>query len=436
MNMLYHSKLRKMFKPSKLLHGWIIFGLSALFMFYKNAIEVSPSVMTKELMAEFSISATSLGSLAASYFYAYLIMQIPAGFLIDRFGPKKITTIAIFICALGSMLFSQSNSVFVASIGRFMTGVGASFAAMNCIKLLTNWFAPSKLAFMVGLMMTIGMLGAVGGQAPLSFLIGLFGWRVAIWAFGLFGIVLAGLFFLSVDDHPQGEAKEVHIAPQKMRFTTVIKQVMGSKQGWLLSLYSGLAFAPISVFGGLWGVPFLSEFYQISSTAASHSVSLIFIGFAVGAPLSGFVSDRLKSRLIVMKMGTIIALLAILLALYLPPYSIYILNGCLFVFGAAISGFLVCFTMIREINKPILAATAVGFMNAFDAFFGAFSDPLTGYFLDASWSGATLNGAHIFSLSAYQNALAILPIYLFLSIITVYFIKETFHKPSQVENFP
>lgn len=434
--MHYTSKLKKVFKPSQSFHGWIIFGLSALFMFYKNAIEVSPSVMTRELMAEFSISATALGSLAASYFYAYLIMQIPAGFLIDRFGPKKITTIAIAICGIGSMLFSQSNSLFIASVGRFMTGVGASFAAMNCIKLLTNWFAPSKLAFMIGLMMTIGMLGAVGGQAPLSFLISLFGWRVALWTFGLFGVVLAGVFFLSVDDHPEGKSKEIHIAPQKMRFITAIKQVMGSKQGWLLSLYSGLAFAPVSVFGGLWGVPFLSEFYQISNTAASHSVSLIFIGFAVGAPLSGFISDRLKSRLIVMKIGTIIALFAILLALYLPPYSIYILNGCLFVFGAAISGFLVCFTMIREINKPILAATAVGFMNAFDAFFGAFSDPLTGYFLDASWTGLTSNGAPVFSLSAYQNALVILPIYLFLSTLTLYFIKETFQKSAQVENLP
>lgn len=422
------SKLRKMFKPSKLLHGWIIFGLSALFMFYKNAIEVSPSVMTRELMAEFSISATALGSLAASYFYAYLIMQIPAGFLIDRFGPKKITTIAIAICGIGSMLFSQSQSVFFASIGRFMTGIGASFAAMNCIKLLTNWFSPSKLAFMVGLMMTIGMLGAVGGQAPLSFLISLFGWRLAIGAFGLFGIVLACLFFLVVDDYPEDEAKEIHIVPQKMRFSTAIKQVMGSSQGWLLSLYSGLAFAPVSVFGGLWGVPFLSEFYQISNTAASHSVSLIFIGFAVGAPLSGFISDRLKSRLVVMKIGTIIALISLLFALYFPPYSVAILNGSLFLFGAAISGFLVCFTMIREINKPILAATAVGFMNAFDAFFGAFSDPLTGYFLDKSWTGATVNGAPVFSLSAYQNALVILPIYLFLSIVVVFFIKETFNK--------
>lgn len=433
--MFQRSYLKKIFKPSPKVHGWIIFWLSAFFMFYKNAIEVSPSVMTQDLMSEFSISAAKLGSLAASYFYAYLIMQIPAGFLIDRYGPKKITTFAIAICSIGSMMFADSSTLFGASLGRFFTGIGASFAAMNCIKLLTNWFAPSKMAFMTGLMMTIGMLGAVGGQLPLAYLINLLGWRGAISVLGIIGLVLAALFFVSVDDHP--ENKEVHIAPQNMRFKTAIKQVMTSRQGWLLSFYSGLAFAPVSVFGGLWGVPFLSELYGMSKEIASHSVSLIFIGFAIGAPLSGFFSDWMKSRVKVMKIGTMVALVSMMLALYLPPVSVAILDGCLFLFGASISCFLVCFTMIREINKPILAATAVGFMNAFDAFFGAFSDPLTGYFLDLSWNGSMLDGAPKFDLSAYQNALVILPIYLFLSIVIVFFIRETYKKGDErIENFP
>src|SRR5690606_13238037 len=125
-----------------------------------------------------------------------------------------------------------------------------------------------------GLMMTIGMLGAVGGQAPLSFLIHHVGWRASILGFGLFGIILALFFFLVVEDHPAN--KEIHVAPQKMKFLSAVKQVMGSKDGWLLSLYSGLAYAPVSVFGGLWGVPFLSEFYKISKLEASHAVSLVF----------------------------------------------------------------------------------------------------------------------------------------------------------------
>ncbi len=429
------SYLRRWLKPSDSLQAWIIFFFSSLFMFYKNALEVSPGVMAEELMAEFSMSGTHLGNLAASYFYAYLFMQIPAGFLIDRFGSKKVATLAIAICSIGSILFSQASGLIEANIGRFLTGIGASFAAVNCIKLLSNWFHPAKLAFMTGLMMTIGMLGAMFGQTPLAYLVHQDGWRFAIWTFGLFGLLLAVLFFVTTDDHPPG--KEVHVAPQNMRFLTAIKQVIGSKQGWLLSLYSGLAFAPVSVFGGLWGVPFLSKYYAVSKASASHSVSLIFAGFAIGAPWAGLFSDWLRSRLKVMKWGTAVAFGALFLAIYLPPFSVFILDGCLFLFGASISCFLVCFTMIREINKPILAATAVGFMNAFDAFLGAVSDPLTGWFLDRYWTGELLNGAPVFTLEAYHEALSVLPIYLVISIGLLFFIRETYrHKKERIESLP
>ena len=433
--MFSYSIFKKWFNPKESFQGWLIFWLSAFFMFYKNGIEVSPSVMTRDLMKEFSISATSLGNLAACYFYAYLFMQIPAGFLIDRFGPKKITTFAILIGALGVMTFSNAQTSIQACIGRFFTGVGASFAAVNCIKLLTNWFSLSKLAFMTGLMMTVGMLGAVFGQLPLTYLIDALGWRLAISFVAVLGLGLGALFFIAVEDHPKG--KEVLITPSNIKFFTAIKQVVISKQGWLLSVYSGLAFAPVSVFGGLWGVPFLMEFYQLTQASASYSVSLIFIGFAIGAPLSGFFSDFLKSRLKVMKVGTLIAFISIVLILYMPPISKGILDGLLLLFGASISCFLICFTMIREINKPILAATAVGFMNAFDAFFGAFSDPLTGYFLDLNWTGELIDGARRFSLQAYKSALVILPIYLIVSFAVLFFIKETFKKKEdRVENFP
>jgi MFS family permease len=120
--------------------AWTIWLLSALFMFYKYALEVSPSVMTSTLMKTFQISGVELGNLAASYFYAYLILQIPAGLLLDRFGPRRMTTLAIAVCALGSLVFAKADTLFVASVGRFLTGAGAAFAAVNCLKLIANWF--------------------------------------------------------------------------------------------------------------------------------------------------------------------------------------------------------------------------------------------------------------------------------------------------------
>ncbi len=418
------------------IHAWVIWLLSALFMFYKYALEVSPSVMTSTLMGTFHIDGAELGNLAACYFYAYLLFQIPAGLLLDKIGPRKVTTLAIALCALGSLVFAKADSLLVAGSGRFLTGAGAAFAAVNCLKLIANWFPTKQFAFMAGLMMTVAMLGAVGGQAPLAAFIDAMDWRYAMEFIGFAGLVLAALFWLTVRDLSPEHKKEKHIVSQNISFFQSIKRVLKNRQAWWLSVYSGFAFAPVMIFGGLWGVSFISEAFEISSNISAQSVSLIFIGFAVGAPFFGWFSDWLGRRIIVMFWGTLLSLIMISAVIYAPGLSHSSLNLLLFLFGFCISSFLLCFTMIREISLPILAATAIGFMNAFDALFGAFSDPMTGKFLDMGWNGTMVDGARVFSVSAYKAAFLTLPAYLIISLLTLSRIKETHCKPSIPSSLP
>lgn len=416
--------------------AWTIWLLSAIFMFYKYALEVSPSVMNLTLMRAFNVSGVGLGNLAACYFYAYLLLQIPAGLLIDRFGPRKTTTLAIALCAAGSLIFAGADSLLMAGVGRFLTGAGAAFAAVNCLKLIANWFPFRQFAFMAGLMMTFAMLGAVGGQAPLAAFIETMEWRHAMEFIGAAGLVLAVLFWIVVRDKAPDHVRERHIASTKISLVDSMKQIFKNPQSWWLSIYSGFAFAPVMVFGGLWGVSFIAEAYELSHNVAAQAVSLIFIGFAVGAPFFGWFSDRLGQRRVVMLWGTILASITISLVVYMPGPSLYALAVLLFLFGFSISSFLLCFTMIREINLPILAATAIGFMNAFDALLGAFSDPLTGKFLDLEWDGKLIEGARVFSVSSYQTAFLTLPVFLIISLLTLMKIKETYCKPSYPTSLP
>lgn len=416
-------------------YPWLVFVLSTLFLFYKYALEVSPSVMASHLMGAYKIDGAMLGNLAGSYFYSYLLMQIPAGLLIDRFGPKKVTSIAIFLCALGSLGFGLSEGIYSALFFRFLTGLGASFSAINCLKITANWFPIKKFAFMAGLMMSIGMMGAVFGGAPLSLFINFIGWRASLEIIGYVGIALALLFYFFVKDHPDHQ-KDVRVIPRKEEIVQVFKDYFTKAQPWLLSIYSGLAFAPVSVFGGLWGVPFLMQYANLSKEGAAHEISYIFIGFAVGAPLWGYISDLIRSRKIIMYFGTFFSLIFMLLVLYKQPNSVFLLGLFLFLFGVSISTFLLSFTMIKELIPPIFAATAIGFMNTFDAFIGAVSDPLTGKILDFFWKGQTLDGARVFSLNAYFLSLSVLPIYLFVSFITLFFIKETYSDESYPSCLP
>lgn len=403
--------------------AWVIWLLSAIFMCYKYAIEVSPSVMANDLMKEFSLTGAEMGNLASSYFYAYMIMQIPAGILIDRWGARKVTTVAIILCAIGALLFSRADGIFIACVGRFIMGTGAAFAAINCLKLVANWFPTKRFAFMAGLMMTVGMLGAVGGQAPLSQLISHLGWRgtMEVWAIG--GAILMVLFFLIVRDQAPRH-RHVDLIPERPPILKNLRSILRNPQAWYLSFYSGFAFAPVSAFGGLWGIPFLKESFHLSTEVAARGSSLIFIGFAVGAPIFGWISDRIRKRCPVMYWGTIVATLSLATVLYVPSIPLLLAYFSLFIFGFAISSFLLCFTMIKEIHYAALAATSISFMNGFDSLFVAASNPLTGKLLDLCWEGVVVDGARSFSVGAYRYSLFILVVFLVFSLIFLRFVKE------------
>lgn len=407
-------------------YPWLVWGLGAVFLFYKYLLETSPGVMSMSLMRDFAITGTQLGNLAASYFYAYLIMQIPMGVFTDRFGPRRVTTIAIIICALGTLLFSYSHLFWVAMLARFITGVGAAVAALSCLKLTTLWFPAKRFPTMAGIMMCLGMLGAVGAEAPLSLAMKYFGWRHAMIYGAIIGLVLALIYWLLVRDHGPHAPKPESLAKEKNKIFKNLAEIFKSKQTWLLSVYSGLAFSPVSVFGGLWGVPFLEKAHHLTRTLAAEEVSLIFIGFAVGAPLWGWLSAHLGRRRNIMLWGTIAAFICVCSVLYLPDVGLFSGNVLLFLFGFFISSFLLCFTMVRQVNRLILAATAIGFMNSFDAFLGAITDPIIGKILDLGWLGKVSHGDRIFPLHDYHVGMLVIPLYLIVALVLIVFIKETY----------
>lgn len=404
-------------KISKL-YPWLIWALSSSFLFYKYLLQVSPTVMVQELMATFSLSGLSMGNLAAFYFYAYLAMQLPVGILLDNFSPRRLVACAIAVCAVGALLFAKADTLGIAETGRLLIGLGGAFSAVGTMKLITLWFPPKRFALVSGLMMTVGMLGAVGGEAPLASLVEHVGWRDAMFYAAIVGFCLALLIFITVRDKKTKTGKETK------HFLANLKRLVNNPQCWLIALYSGLAFAPISAFAGLWGVPFLMEKYGMGRVAVGGLVSLVFIGFAIGSPLAGWFSDFIGRRKPLMALGTTAGMLTLLVILFVAM-PVDLLGICLFVFGFFTSFFFISFATIREINPLIAGGTAIGFINMFNALFGALSEPLVGKLLDLHWSGTMLHGARVFSAADYQMGLMLLPIAMLLAVILLFFVKET-----------
>ncbi len=394
-------------------YPWLIISFSALFLFYKYVLQVSPSIMTNDLMLHFHLNGAGLGNLAAMYFYTYLVMQLFAGPLLDKFNPRVLTSMAIAVCAFGALLFSQADSLIVAWVARACIGVGAAFATVSYMKMASTYFKPERFAFIGGLLATAAMLGSMGGEAPLAWLVSVSGWQDSLFYCGVVGLAIAVLFFIFVKNHEPNKSKEFSCRGVKWKDFFVI---LNKKQNWLLMFYSGLAFTPLAVFGGLWGNPFLETAYNLSRTGAATLTSMMFLGLAIGGPLFGYLSDLFQRRYSMMFTGLVMSLISLTMVIYGPDLN-YLFIGCfLFLFGLGTGAFMLGFTLGRELNNLALMATVVSLINTGDAILGAFSEPLVGKLLDTFGARKMVNHTLIFSVHDFHLSLALLPAYLLVAL--------------------
>lgn len=404
--------------------AWIIWALAAAFYFYEFLLQVSPNIMVPELMGTFHIDAGQLGNLAACYFYIYAVMQIPSGFLLDRYGPRYLLTFGTLICMIGSLLFGTAGHLVQAQIGRFCIGLGGAFAVIGALKLIVNWFPRNRFAFLTGLTITIGMLGAVGGQTPLALLVEAFGWRESMIILGIAGGILSIMIWRTIRDYPPNR-----LSSHKKITTpfTGLWQVLKSRPTWLTAIYGGLMFAPSSILGALWGVPFLMASYDITRPVAASIISILFVGWAIGSPTGGYFSDYLNKRALTLLVGTVGALLTLICFLYIPM-PLVLLSATLFAFGFFSSLFLPSYAIVQEINPLQSCATALGLMNMVNMLGGAFGQPIIGWILDQTWRGHFENGIRAYSSANFRIAFLMLPVCLIIALCMLFLIHRSLKK--------
>lgn len=410
-------------------YSLLILALCACFQFYKYLLQTYPSVITHELMNEFELTGAGLGNLAATFYYSFLITQLFVGVLLDKFSTRWITSLAIFMCALGVFLFSYSHTALAACLSRALIGIGVAFTTVAFMKLASLWFAPKFYPFVSSLVATSTMLGVVFGQMPLAKFIHYLGWRYCLFVIGIAGFILAFLFLLLVRDRPKHAA--FFVEPKvKYSFKDALS-VIKNKQNWLLMLYAGLVFSPLAVFCGLWGTPFLQEAYHLSKEESALMVSIAFIGFGIGSPILGIISSWVGNMRSVMVSFTLLSCAAICIVLYSQNMPHWQLGTLLFIFGFCLGTYMLVFSAGRAINPPHLTATVIAMINMGDILTGL-AEPAIGKLLDLTWDGRIVNGVHYFSVNNYHLALAVLPVFLILSAIVLLTIKDSMREESRV----
>lgn len=411
--------------------AWLICGLGALYYCYEYFLRISPSVMTAELMRTYHLTGAEVGSLSAFYYHAYMPMQILVGLLMDRYGPRLLLTLACFLCAIGTYLFANSASLAMAQVGRFLVGFGSAFAFVGALKLATIWLPPNRFALVSGVITCLGMLGAMMGDVLLRVLVDGIGWQLTNYISAVAGIVLAVVLWCIVRDiNPTSQIHIVH----KMRFRELLQGLLGAiknPQIWLNGFVGFLLYVSLSAFAELWGIAYLEQAHGLSKTDAAHANAMIFFGWAIGGPFWGWLSDRLQLRRLPLRIATVCAIIFVCIFLYFPALSPKMIYSMLFFFGFFSSAQILVFAVCHEVSSQKITGTAIALTNMIVMIGGNIFQPVIGKMLDIHWAGVMMDGARVYSTSAYQFALVILPISLVVAFILLFFIRETHAKIHQ-----
>lgn len=412
---------------------FLVCGVGAFFYVYEFFLRVMPGAMTDELMRSFQLDAAGLGVLSAFFYYGYTPMQIPAGLLLDRYGPRILLSLSMLVCAVGTLAFGLTNDPIIASSARLFIGLVSAFAFVGALVLASRWFPARYFALIVGLVQLMGCIGAIVGEAPVAIIVEHIGWRPTMFWSAAVGGVFALLFWIVIRDKPVDAPHLDTIEQQQGQRMTEMQrlgQVLKNPQTWTIGLYAFACWAPIAIFADLWGIPYLKLFYHTNAATAAVGVAIVWIGIALGGPFVGWWSNKILNRKIPLLICSILGLLSSLAMLYIPGIPWLLMCASLFVFGLAASAQSVTFGVVQDNNPLSVAGTAVGFNNMAVILGGVLFQPLVGFILKAKWDGTIIQGLPQYHLDNYRSALILLPLCSILGIFSsLFLVKETHCKP-------
>lgn len=414
--------------------AWTICGLGALFYTYEYLLRITPSVMEPALSAHFNLTATTFGLLSSIYYYAYVPMQLPVGVLLDRYGPRILLTFACLICVMGTFLFGSTNQYWVAALGRFLVGFGSAFAFVGVMKLATIWLPEDKMAMVAGMAAALGTIGAMLGDNLMGKLVFNAGWYKTVQLSAFVGIFITIILWYGIREHDKQnhDGSTIHNFKQSMIDLWII---LKNKQIWINGLFGCLVYLPTTVIAELWGIPYLKAAHNLTHEGADFINSVLFLGFTIGAPLMGFISDKIKRRKTPMLIGASGAAIIMMIILYVPGLTEGNLEILMFLLGLLYSSQCIVFAVARELSPTEAGGTAMAATNMIVMLGAMIFQPIIGRLLDFSRSmHASTEGMYnltaeklqqIYTPEDFQFAMSIIPIGIIIAAILTIFLRET-----------
>lgn len=395
---------------------WSAFALGCCAFFISFFHRVSTGAIAADLQHEFALGAAALGTLGATYFYVYALMQVPSGVLADTLGPRMTLTVGMVIAGAGSIAYGLAENFTMAAIARTLAGLGVSGVFVCTLKLHSNWFHERRFATAVGAANVSGIIGALAATAPLAWLITVVSWRSVFIALGAVSLALAAAIWCFVREAPHAEARRTATGDWRRALAQVAANPATWPPFWVNAGISG----SYMTFIGLWAAPFLIHSHGMNPVQAGRYTALTLIAFACCAPMIGWLSDRLGVRrpLVIAFAFAYSATGLLWVMLPMPSANAAVIAALLT--GLAVPGFTLTWSIAKEVNPPQSAGMAIAIANIGGFVASGVLQPLVGWVVDSGAGMVAAGGA-----AAYRLGIGVLVAWSLLGIVAAFRLTET-----------
>lgn len=295
--------------------AWTVWIIASVFYAYQYILRVMPNIMLTDIMQQFNISATTFGQFSGFYYLGYSLLHLPIGIMLDRFGPRKVMSGCILMTVLGLMPLLFADYWIYPIAGRFLIGLGSSAAILGVFKIIRMTFSENRFSRMLSLSVTIGLIGAIYGGGPVSYLREAIGFHAVVQLLAAAGVLLAIATYWIIPEMKSTSQGTV---------LSNVKEVLSNKKVIWSCIFAGLMVGPLEGFADVWGTAFLKQVYGFEGTLAASLPSMIFIGMCFGAPALSFIAEKVGSYL-----ATIIGAAIAMMVCFLLMLSWHMPSGAL-----------------------------------------------------------------------------------------------------------
>ncbi|SDL60710.1 Sugar phosphate permease [Maridesulfovibrio ferrireducens] len=370
--------------PSSSHRRWTIFAVVSFIYLLVYFQRQAPAVLALDLMRDLNLKGSSFGLLGAAFFFPYALLQLVAGPITKRLGPRRTLCIFFGLAGIGAVGFSFATNLPMALGCRFLVGVGAAMVLVPVLEILSAWFKQEEFTTMVGLLIAVAGLGVYAGAAPLSHLDHVLGWRGSFMIVGGLSLCLVAFAWLIVRDRPQIFEPE-RLKPLKESSSSArTLKVLSTSAFWPPVIWAFMALGVFISFGGLWGGPWLMHAHGFDKIRTGHVLSKLALGMILGGPLLGFLAERvLKSRkkvLVLAAFGLVLLTAETAFGNPMTPTGLFVWFGLLGMTTMAAAP--LPLTLVRNAFADDLAPTATGLANFFFLAGGAVMQQAGGWLLE------------------------------------------------------